>query len=321
MVVDWINTFDDPRCIVMNKIDDSLNGNLLLDILKLILTDIGRIKEFMGMISNVESENSQSIKQKTIIDILSKLELNKKIGNNNEKLIEILLSMKLIHDSNSMNNKTIIIDRKEPFKQILEGPKIVPLKKRIVKIESKDKNEEGVNVTTNKPKIDNKSLEKINKFNTLLKNDNKMKKTNQKSSISQDMTISQNSADFKTSLFKESHSRNFKTSLRKQNSTSLVSSSLTESQLKLFTSISGDLNKIYSQRENSELFLCRGIPSQTKINIFNYTFNLIKFTKSTNFITNIDYKSIKKYRPSIKYTKKSIINKNNSHPKTERFLN
>ena len=71
---------------------------------------------------------------------------------------------------------------------------------------------------------------------------------------------------------------------------------------------------VYSKREKSELFLFRGIPNSTSIEMPLGKEKMYHFVKPTNVVFNIESKYMQKYNYNIEYTKNSIIKKMLQNP-------
>ena len=82
-------------------------------------------------------------------------------------------------------------------------------------------------------------------------------------------------------------------------SKSQIKSSISPIQKKRFTCPLEEIDKLYSKREKGELSVTRGIVSITKMNLFNFTLQSLKFTKGSKFILDVDLKKLLKYDYSI----------------------
>ena len=71
MLIDWINTFGEPRCLVSSGMEDLKNFLVVSDILKCILKEKGVFNNFEEQFTQIENSNEIKERIEIIFNILS----------------------------------------------------------------------------------------------------------------------------------------------------------------------------------------------------------------------------------------------------------
>lgn len=72
LLLDWINTIEEPRCMVLNKLDDLRDGVVVLYIVSSMLRKIGREKDIKLELSELERLSAKE-KFDHVFSVLSSL--------------------------------------------------------------------------------------------------------------------------------------------------------------------------------------------------------------------------------------------------------